>query len=276
MADPRLAGGRRAVMAACGGRTLHFVAHGDGVPVVFVHGFPHDHTLWAAQLGGVADVARAIALDLRGFGASPYLAPATMDGYADDVVCVLDAAGVERAVVAGLSMGGYVAFALWRRHRARVRGLVLADTRAGADTEAGRAARRELIALARERGADAVAGRMMEGMVGRTTRTRAPELVSHLRAMLARQPVDGIVGALEAMLARPDSTPDLPTIDVPTLVVVGDEDVLTPPREARLLHEGIRGSRLEPLAGAGHASAIERPAAFNHVLRDFLAGLPAD
>lgn len=264
------------MIATCGDRTLHYAARGDGTPVLFVHGFPHDHTLWAAQLDGVADVARPIALDLRGFGASPYAGQASMDAYADDVACVLDAAGVERAVIAGLSMGGYVAFALWRRHRARVRGLVLADTRAGADTEAGRATRRELIALARERGADAVAERMMEGMVGKSTRTRAPELVSHLQAMLARQSVDGIVGALEALLARPDSTPDLATIDVPTLMVVGDEDVLTPPRESRTLHEGIRGSRLEVLAGAGHASAAERPAAFNHVLRDFLATLPVE
>ena len=263
------------MIATCGDRALHYVARGDGVPVLFVHGFPLDHTLWAAQLDGLSDVARTIALDLPGFGESGYAGQASVDAYADEVVCVLDAAGVERAVIAGLSMGGYVALALWRRHRARVRALVLADTRAGADSEAGRASRRELIALAHERGAGAVAERMMEGMVGESTRTRAPELVSQLREMLARQSVHGMVGALEAMMARPDSTPDLATIDVPTLVVVGDEDVLTPPRESHALHEGIRGSRLELLAGAGHASAVERPAAFNLVLRDFLAALPA-
>ena len=254
-------------------RAPHYVTRGDGVPVLLVHGFPHDHTLWAAQLDGLADVARVIAPDLPGFGESAYAGAATMDAYADAVVRVLDDAGVERAVVGGLSMGGYVALALWRRHRARLRALVLADTRATADTEEGRASRREMIALARAEGPGAVADRMMVAMVGKSTRTRAPELVSHLRAMLARQSVAGIVGALEAMMARPDSTPDLATITVPTLVVVGDEDALTPPRDARALHEGIAGSRLEVLAGAGHASAVERPAAFNHVLREFVATL---
>jgi pimeloyl-ACP methyl ester carboxylesterase len=132
-----------------------------------------------------------------------------------------------------------------------------------------------MVTLARTQGADAVADRMMEGMLGKSTRTRAPELVSHVREMLARQSVPGIVGALEAMMARPDSTPDLATIDVPTLVVVGDEDVLTPPRESRALHDAIAGSRLEVLAGAGHVSAVERAAAFNLVLRDFVTTLPA-
>jgi pimeloyl-ACP methyl ester carboxylesterase len=263
------------MIATCGDRSLHYVARGGGVPVLFVHGFPQDHTFWSAQLDGLSDIAHTIALDLPGFGASAYAGQASMDAYADDVACVLDAAGVERAVVAGLSMGGYVALALWRRHRARVRALVLADTRAGADSESGRAARRAMVTLARTQGADAVADRMMEGMLGKSTRTRAPELVSHVREMLARQSVPGIVGALEAMMARPDSTPDLATIDVPTLVVVGDEDVLTPPRESRALHDAIAGSRLEVLAGAGHVSAVERAAAFNLVLRDFVTTLPA-
>ena len=265
------------MIARCDGAELHVEVRGAGDALLLVHGFPHDASLWRAQLDGLADVARVIAPDLRGLGRSAggEDAPATVDRYADDLACVLDALGVERAVVGGLSMGGYVALAFWRRHRGRVRALVLADTRAGADSDDARAKRREMIALAEERGADAVAERMIEGMVGKGTRARRPEVVAEVRAMLARQPVPGIVDALRAMMARPDSTSDLATIDVPTLVVVGDEDALTPPAEARRLHEGIRGSRLEIVAGAGHVSNLERPAAVNHLLRDFLASLDA-
>jgi 3-oxoadipate enol-lactonase len=267
------------VIARCAGAALHVELRGAGVPLLLVHGFPHDHTLWRPQLDALGDAARVVAPDLRGFGRSDgagATGEATVDRYADDLACVLDAAGERRAVVAGLSMGGYVAFALWRRHRSRVRALVLADTRAGADTDDARAKRRELIALARDRGAEAVAARMLDGMVGKTTRARRPAVVAQVRAMLAGQPVAGMVDALQAMHDRPDSTPELATIDVPTLVVVGDEDVLTPVAEARRLHEGIAGSRLEVLAGAGHVSNVERPAAFTHVLQEFLAALPPD
>ncbi|HET7458450.1 MAG TPA: alpha/beta fold hydrolase [Gemmatimonadaceae bacterium] len=251
---------------------------GGGVPLVLLHGFPHDRSLWAPQRNGLVDRARCITPDLRGFGGTPAEPPFTIDRYADDVVCLLNALGVERAVVGGLSMGGYVALALWRRHRARVRGLVLADTRAGADDDPTRERRREMIALARSRdgGPEALAERMIVGMVGKRTRERSPALVESVRRMLASVPVEGAVGALEAMMARPDSTPLLATVDVPTLVVVGDEDVLAPVREARVIHEGIRGSRLEVIAGAGHVSNVERPAAFNHVVREFLAGIAYD
>lgn len=243
---------------------------GDAVPLLFVHGFPHDHALWDAQVAALGERARCIAPDLRGFGGTEAAGPFSMDQYADDLAALLDDRAVDRAVVCGLSMGGYIAFALWRRHRERVRALVLADTRAGADDEAGRAKRREMIALARDEGAAAVAERMMPGMIGKTTRERAPERVAAMRTMLERAPVEGIVGALEAMIARPDSTGTLATIDVPTLIVVGEEDALTPPPESRAMHERIAGSRLEVIAGAGHASAFERPSAFSHVLGDFI------
>jgi pimeloyl-ACP methyl ester carboxylesterase len=189
------------------------------------------------------------------------------------VAGVLDRAQVDRAVIAGLSMGGYIAFEIWRRHRDRVRALILADTRPGADGEEAKGKRRDLIALARSRGAEAVADAQLPGMVGKSSRERCPDTVEGIREMMAAAPVEGIVGALEAMMARPDSTPTLATIDVPTLIVVGDEDVLTPPSEARAMHERIAGSRLEVLAGAGHVSNVERPAAFNHVVSEFLGVL---
>ena len=249
---------------------------GSGTPVVFLHGFPHNRSLWAPQLQALFPFARCVAPDLRGFGESPARPPFDMDRYADDVASLLDAVGVGRAVIAGLSMGGYVAFAFWRRHRARVRALLLADTRAGADGEDGRRRRREMIAAGQAGGSAAIAEQMMPGMVGRRTRERSPSLVDSVHAMLAAAPLEGAIGALEAMMGRPDSTGTLPEIDVPTLVVVGEDDVLTPVAEARAMHAAIRGSRLEVISGAGHVSNLERPAAFNQVAGEFLLALDRD
>jgi pimeloyl-ACP methyl ester carboxylesterase len=143
-----------------------------------------------------------------------------------------------------------VAFALWRRHRSLVRALVLADTRAGADSDEARAKRIALIDVARTRGSGAVADNQITGMVGKTTRAKRPALIDEVHRMLESAGVDGIVGALEAMMGRIDSTTTLATIDVPTLVVVGAEDVLTPVSEAELLREAIRGSKLEVIEHA--------------------------
>ena len=261
------------MIALCDGVEIGYDDIGTGVPVAFVHGFPHNRTLWAPQVSALVDRARCIAPDLRGFGESSKHGPFSMDQYADDIAMLLRGLGIERAVVAGLSMGGYVAFSLWRRHRALVRGLVLADTRAGADSEETREKRRALLDVARTRGAGAVADGQITGMLGKTTREKRPALIDEVHRMMESASVEGIVGALEAMMARVDSTETLATIDVPTLVVVGSEDVLTPPREAEILHESIRGSRLEVIANAGHVSNLERPAAFNHVLTEFLASL---
>jgi 3-oxoadipate enol-lactonase len=258
------------VIARAGGLHVAYDDAGSGTPVLFLHGFPHNRGLWAPQTSALVGRARCIAPDLRGFGDTDAVPPYSMDQYADDAAALLDALGVDRAVVAGLSMGGYVAFAFWRRHAARVRALVLADTRAGPDSDEARGRRRELIALAQSAGAAAVAETQIDGMVGKTTRAQRPEVRQAVHAMLSAAPVEGIVGALEAMLARPDSTPTLKTISVPTLVIVGDEDVLTPVKEARAMHEAVAGSRLEVLAGAGHLSNFERPAAFNHAMHDFL------
>ncbi len=256
-----------------GGIEIGYDDVGSGLPVVFVHGFPHNRTLWSPQVNALVDRARCIAPDLRGFGETTAAAPFTMDQYADDIAALMDVERVDRAVVAGLSMGGYVAFAFWRRHRERVRALVLSDTRAGADSEEGRRKRQEMIALARERGSGAVADSMIGGMVGKSTRDKSPEIGDAAHSMMASAPVDGVVGALQAMMERPDSTPTLATIDVPTLVVVGEEDTLIPVSESRALNAAIRGSRLEVIAGAGHVSNMERPAAFNHVLSEFLGVL---
>ena len=261
------------MIALCDGIEIGYDDVGTGMPVAFIHGFPHNRTLWAPQVSALVDRARCIALDLRGFGESSRNGPFTIDQFADDVATLLRMLGIERTVVAGLSMGGYVAFALWRRHREMVRALVLADTRAGADSEEARAKRLLLIELARSRGSEAVADGQIVGMIGKSTREKRPALIDGVHRMLASAPVDGICGALEAMIGRIDSTATLPTIDVPTLVVVGAEDVLTPVSEAEILHDAIRGSRMEVIEQAGHVSNLERPAAFNHVLSEFLAAL---
>jgi 3-oxoadipate enol-lactonase len=264
------------VIAQLNGIHLSYDDIGAALPIVFLHAFPLDRSMWAPQLGALVRQGRCIAPDLRGFGATTPALPYSMDQYADDVAALLDVLGAQPAVVVGLSMGGYVAFAFWRRHRAKVRALVLADTRAGADTDEGREKRRRLIEVARSRGSGTVAEMQVASMVGETTRQRRPDVVDTVRGMMAAAPVEGIVGALEAMMARPDSTPTLATIDVPALLVVGDDDTLTPPAEARAMHERIRGSRLEVIAQAGHICNLERPAAFNHVVSEFVEGVALD
>jgi 3-oxoadipate enol-lactonase len=256
-----------------GTRGVAYDDAGEGRPVLFVHGFPHHRKLWAPQLRALAGHTRGIALDLPGFGESDMPEKFAIDAWANGLARFLDAVDIERAIIAGLSMGGYVALAFWRLHRNRVLALVLADTRAGADTEEGKQKRRETIELARQEGPVAVARAMLPGMVGKSTREREPSVVAMMRAMLESASVDSIIGASEAMMNRADATDLLPTIDVPTLIIVGEEDVLTPPKESRAMHAAISGSRLEIIPGAGHVSNVERPAAFNHVLTEFIEQL---
>lgn len=248
---------------------------GHGSPVVFLHAFPLDRTMWASQTSALAGEWRCLTIDTRGFGESAAGGPYSVDRYADDVVALLDALAVRRATIVGLSMGGYVAFALWRRYAERVRALVLADTRASADAPDARERRRELMGLARAHGVPPVVDRQIVGLLGKTTREKRPEIESTVRAIGESATVPGIVGALEALLARPDSTSTLATITVPTLVIAGEEDVITPPKEARAMQAAIAGSRLELLAQAGHLSSMERPAAFNVVLSEFLRSIEA-
>jgi pimeloyl-ACP methyl ester carboxylesterase len=246
---------------------------GTGVPALLVHGFPHDRTLWTPQLQGLTAQARCLAPDLRGFGETTASPPYSMDQYADDLVGLLDGLHIERAVIAGLSMGGYVALAMWRNHPHRVRALVLCNTRAAADTDEAREKRRNLMNVARTQGSGAVADAMLTGMLGKTTRSKRPDIVNSVHRMIASAPTEGVVGALQAMMDRPDSTPTLATIDVPTLVLTGDEDAIIPIEDVRSMQAAIRGSSLEVIASAGHLSNLERPAAFNHVVSEFLAKL---
>lgn len=246
---------------------------GSGSPLLFVHGWPHDRTLWSGQLSGLSTHARCIAPDLRGFGGSTVAGPYSVKQYADDLVVLLDSLGIDRAIVCGLSMGGYVAMAMLRHHPRRVRALILTSTRATADTAEGREKRMRLIAFVRENDVEALAARQLHAMVGKTTFDSRPEILESLRRLMASAPPDGVIGGLQAMADRPDSTELLATTSIPTLVIGGAEDTFTTPAELGQLAAGIPTARLELIATAGHVCAFERPAAFNHLVAEFLESL---
>ena len=248
-------------------------SHRAATTILLLHGFPHDRSLWTAQAAAhehsFPDV-RLLIPDLPGFGRSAPLVSPGMDAYADALEPLLDAAGVERAIVGGLSMGGYIAFAFWRRHAARVHALMLMDTKATADSDAAKTGRRELIATVEANGTGNVVPALVTSQLGAGTRTGDPALAARVEAMLRRASATGVIAAATAMLSRVDSTPTLETIDVPTLVIVGDEDTLTPPSDAIAMSAGIRGARLVTVPGAGHLSPLEQPAIVNAAIAEFL------
>jgi pimeloyl-ACP methyl ester carboxylesterase len=241
---------------------------------MFVHGYPLDRTMWRAQLDGLTGF-RRIAPDLRGMGHSdaPDLGYG-MNIYAADLAALLDALGIEQVILCGLSMGGYILFELLRTWSARVRGLVLMDTRAEADSPEARRARDTAASLARERGASAIADSMVPKLLAPDTLADQPGVVDRVRSMITRTPVAGIVGALAAMRDRPGSESLLPTLaGIPTLVMVGESDTLTPPDQARALAQAIPGASLEVIPRAGHLPPLEQPDEVTRRLRDFLNGL---
>jgi 3-oxoadipate enol-lactonase len=253
------------------GVSLAIETRGSGLAIVFIHGFPLDRTVWRHQMDTLTGF-RRIAFDLRGMGQSdaPDLGY-SMATYADDLAALLDALGEERVVLCGLSMGGYIAFEFLRRHRERVRGLVLMDTRAEADSAEGRKARDALVAKVREQGALAAAEAMLPRFF---TPGVPPEIIQQVREMIVRTPVPGIVGALTAMRERTDSTPLLPTlVGVPTLVVVGQEDVITPVPLAEAMAAALPEARLVEIPGAGHLPGVEQPVPTTRAILKFLQSL---
>lgn len=258
------------------GLDLAYEESGSGAPLLFVHGWPHSRALWAGQLNGLATHARCIAPDLRGFGGSAVRGPYTVEQYADDLMELLDALHVDRAVVIGLSMGGYVAFDLMRRHRTRVRALILASTRAGADDEEARGKRLRLIEFIERQGMHALADQQLRSMLAPSTLASRPDVSESLRRIMAATSPDGAIGGQRAMMARRDSTDLLRTIDVPTLVIGGAEDTITPPEALSAMAAAVPNARLELIASAGHACALEKPAAFDHLVGELLAGLLHD
>lgn len=242
------------------------------VPVLLIHGFPFDHRLWRHQIAVLSD-RQCLAPDLRGAGTNHAAGEAefSMAAYASDLVRELDRAGVERAVIGGLSMGGYITFELLRRVPERVHAIVLCNTKPEADSPEAKLGRDSLAARARQDGARAIAAELVPKLVARVTYKERPELVREVSDMIGRQPVAGIVGALHALRDRPDSTSLLRAIDVPALVIAGEDDQIAPVAVMRQMARRIPGARFEIIPDAGHVSPLEQPQAVNQVLRDFLS-----
>lgn len=256
------------------GIELAYDEAGAGPAVVLLHGFPFNRSLWREQAELLAPNFRVIAPDLRGHGETTVTAgPVTMAAMARDVVGLLDALEISEAAVCGLSMGGYVSLALYRLFPARVRALVLADTRAVADSKEGRQNREQQAQKALLEGMAPIADAMLPKLVAPVTVAKRPEVVARVREMILKTDRTGAAAAQRGMAQRTDHTDFLSHITVPTLIIVGKYDQLTPVAESEKMHELIAGSRLEIIEGAGHVSNIEQPEAFNRVLADFLAKL---
>ncbi|MGQ0553573.1 MAG: alpha/beta fold hydrolase [Planctomycetota bacterium] len=259
---------------------------GSGIPLLLVHGFPLDRSIWSAQVRELGDVARVIAPDLRGFGESPWTpdshaaaAPPArppamaLDDYAQDLALLLDALKIQSVVLGGVSMGGYIALAFQRLFPERLRGLLLIDTRSGPDSAAARQARDDAVALVRSQGAPAVAAQMLDKMLTPATLQKDVTLRRALLNLMSAQPVEGVVAALVALRDRPDAGPSLANIAVPVLVISGAADTLIPPSESEALTAAIPGARLALIPAAGHLPNYEQPAAFNQLVREFLGTL---
>jgi pimeloyl-ACP methyl ester carboxylesterase len=261
------------------GRHVRYADVGAGRPLLLLHAFPLSHGLWRRQLESPAPGWRYVAPDLRGFGGSERVAAdaprrtagaRSMNDYADDLIALIDSLELEAPAVAGVSMGGYVAFALLRRVGARISGLVLSDTRAEADSEEARGNRHRMQDLVLEKGVGAVAHEMIPHLLGPTSRRERPELEEEIRGLIEDNSPAAIHDALECLATRPDATPLLGAIRCPTLVTVGEEDALTPVGLHRAMKAAIPGARLEVIEGAGHLANLEQPAAYNEVLLEFL------
>jgi 3-oxoadipate enol-lactonase len=249
---------------------------GDGAALVLLHGFPFDCSMWRGQVSALGGEFRVVAPDLRGMGETPLGdGDITLETLADDVAALLDELKLGRVVLGGLSMGGYVAFEFLRKFPERVRALVLADTRPQADTEEGQRAREENAQRALKEGLTPIVESMLPKLLTAETRERGGEVVEGVRAMMLGTSPEGAAAALRAMAVRRDQTELLSSIQVPTLIVVGDEDSITPPSDAEAMSAKIAGSHLVVVEGAAHLSNVERPSEFNRALVEFLRGLPA-
>ena len=262
------------------GAEIAYVERGAGRPLLLVHGFPLDHTMWegqidalAAEEGTAALPLRVIAPDLRGFGRSrPRGEKVTMDEFADDLAGLLDGLGIREPVAyCGLSMGGYIAFQFWRKYADRLAALVLCDTRAGADSPQAAESRRAMAQRVLGEGPAPVAEAMLPKLLGESTQEQRPELVERLRTLIMAGDPRGIAAAARGMAERPDMTGSLSQIGCPTLVLVGQNDVISPPAEMRGMAAAIPDARFKEISAAGHMSPWENPAEVNAAITEFLA-----
>lgn len=257
-------------------RTVRYHEAGAGRALILIHAFPLSADQWLPQLHRVPPGWRFIAPDVRGFrGAGQAfqdvgLDSARMASHAADVLSLMRHLDIDRAVVGGLSMGGYIALAVAKAAARRLDGLVLADTKATADNEASRAAREAMIALVTAKGPEAVADMMLPKLLGETSQRDQPELADVVRALVLRNTAEAIASAVRAMKLREDAAGWIAGLTCPTLVMCGAEDVLTPPADSKAMAAAIPGAELAILPGAGHLSNLEAPMAFTEALSQFL------
>lgn len=244
---------------------------GQGKPLLLIHGFPVDHIMWQGQLTDLADMFRLIAPDLPGFGESPpTLGTATMEQMADHLAQLLDALGIqERVIVCGLSMGGYIAFEFLRRHKERLAGLILCDTRAQADSKEARQNRHQTADRVLQEGTEFLAQQMLPRLCCEQTFRQHPEIIEALQKMIAKASREGVAAASRGMAARSDATELLAKIDLPTLVLVGQFDVISPPEEMEKMAQAIPGARFVIIPEAGHMAPLENAPAVNEAIRQW-------
>ncbi len=266
-------------VAQIDGRTIAYTQFGptQGVPVLLIHGFPLRGAMWDEVARVLGDVLayRVIVPDLRGVGESAAAGPMaiTVEENAHDVLGLADHLGIDRFVLGGLSMGGYIAFALLRQAQGRVVGLILADTRAGADSDAGKARREDLATRVMVDGPAAAVGAMVPTFFAPTAYQQRQDLVDRATAMIHSIAPSTIAGLARGLALRPDSTDLLATITSPTLILCGSEDSLTPPAEAEAMRARIPNARLIMIPNAGHISNWEDPVAFTAAVAGFLESL---
>jgi 3-oxoadipate enol-lactonase len=255
------------------GHEIAYDETGAGTPVVLLHGYPFNRSMWADQIEVLSARHRVLAPDLRGHGESSTTPEATMEEMAKDVSELMEKVNISRAAVCGLSMGGYVALALYRMFPLRARALVLADTRPGADTEEARANREVQARKALDEGMAAIADAMLPKLLAPNTVAKNPAVVARVREMMVKTKPEGAAAALRGMAQRRDQTSFLSRVVAPALIICGSEDMITPLSESELMHKEIGGSRLKVIEGAGHVSNIEQPTKFNEALGKFLRDL---
>jgi pimeloyl-ACP methyl ester carboxylesterase len=256
------------------GINIDYRDEGAGLPVIFLHAFPLNQTMWDDQVTALRNHCRVVTLDLRGFGHSDApQGPYKMDQMAADVRALMTILNLDKVVLVGLSMGGYIALALYRNYPETLRALVLADTRASGDTQEARRRRLKSAERAELDGSTAIARDMVPLLLGLSTIENRPSVVKRVQAMIESNTPQGIAGAQRGMAERRDSTYILAGIDFPVLIVVGSEDTLTPVADAESLRNGIPGARMCVIESAGHLSNLERPDAFNTALDQFVERL---
>jgi len=244
---------------------------GSGPPVVLLHPFPANHELWQPIARMLSSRYRMIMPDLRGHGESSLgTGPATMQKHAFDIAHIMDAAGADSAALIGVSIGGYAIFEFWRRFCDRVTALVLCNTKAQPDTPEARANRLQTADDVLQRGTGPFFESMIPKLLGEATRRSRPDLVEGARHMMRKMSAEGVAGVQRGMAERPDSVPTLKTITVPTLILTGDEDIMTGLPDAELMKQNISGSQMKVVAKAGHYSPWEQPQEVGRLLRGFL------